>query len=153
MWLKTTSPTGGKLIGLDRRSGWPAGHQDDKHMYMGADGRVNFGVFNGAPQIVSSGAPLNDGRWHHVVATQGPGGMQLYVDGALQASNPGVTTSADYSGYWAVGGSEAQGLSRWPNPPSTLFFNGQIDETAVYPSVLSPAQVAQHHALGVQAAP
>jgi hypothetical protein len=152
-WLKTTSATGGKLIGLDRRSRWPAGHHDDKHMYMGTDGRVNFGVFTGAPQIVSSGAALNDGRWHHVVATQGPGGMQLYVDGALQASNPQVTTSADYSGYWTVGGSESQGLTHWPTPPSTLFFNGQIDETAVYPSVLSPAQVAQHHALGIQASP
>jgi len=30
-------------------------------------------------------APL---AWHHVVATGGPAGMQLYVDGALVGTNP-----------------------------------------------------------------
>jgi hypothetical protein len=67
----------------------------------------------------------------------------MYVDGALVGSNP-QTSNENYTGYWRVGGDN---LNSWPNQPSSGYFNGQIDETAVYPSVLSAAQIAQHHTL------
>jgi hypothetical protein len=80
-----------------------------------------------------------------MVATQGPGGMRLYVDGALRSSNATVTSSRNYQGYWRVG---YDNLSNWPSAPSSYYFAGSIDEAAVYPAALSAAQVAQHYALG-----
>ncbi|MEY9998055.1 hypothetical protein ABIE67_010174 [Streptomyces sp. V4I8] len=155
-WFKTTSATGGKIIGFDSRT-WMAGSRHyDKHIFMANGGRLVFGSYAGGIQTVSSDPGFNDGKWHHVVATQGPGGMHLYVDGALRAGNPQVTTSADYTGYWHVGGGEKGGLAGWqlaPGNPASELFNGQIDEAAVYPGVLSREQVARHYQLGMQGAP
>src|SRR5207249_1701548 len=84
-----------------------------------------------------------DGAWHHVVGTQGPSGMALYVDGAQIGTNA-VPNSQAYDGYWRVG---ADNLNGWPDQPSSGFFAGRIDETAVYPSVLTADQVSRHYAL------
>ncbi len=41
----------------------------------------------------------------------------------------GETGNQSYSGYWHVGGDNLNG---WPNQPSSAYFAGQIDETAIY---------------------
>ena len=79
--------------------------------------------------------------WHHVVATQGPGGMQLYVDDVLVGTDP-RTGNQSYSGYWRLGGDN---LGAWPNRPSTDYFTGSIDDAAIYDTVLSAAQVNTHY--------
>ena len=54
--------------------------------------------------------------------------MTLYVDDNLVGSN-GVTTNQGYGGYWRVGGDN---LNAWPDQPSSAYFNGTIDEVAIY---------------------
>lgn len=142
-WIKTTTVRGGKIIGFGNLTMQNSG-QYDKHVYMRNDGRLMFGVYSGGTRTVTTPAAYNDGAWHHVVATQGPGGMALYVDGQLRAANPLYTGSESYQGYWRVGGDN---LANWPNRPTSNFFAGQIDETAVYPTALSSSQVAAHYAL------
>jgi hypothetical protein len=53
---------------------------------MTNDGRLLFGVNPGTKVTLSSAAGLNNGQWHQVVATQGPAGMALYIDGARVAT-------------------------------------------------------------------
>ncbi|CAL9365028.1 hypothetical protein SUDANB120_00743 [Streptomyces sp. enrichment culture] len=141
-WFRTNTTRGGKLFGFgsnqDRRSS-----QYDKHLYMTNDGRLVFGVYNGATRTVTTAGSYNDDTWHHVVATQGPGGMALYVDG-VQRGTLNVTTHENFAGYWHAGGDN---LTSWPNRPSSDFWAGRLDETAVYGSVLTPAQVQEHHRL------
>jgi hypothetical protein len=154
VWFKTTSTTGGRIIGFDSRNYYPA-HQADKQIYMTRDGRLDFTARPGSVQTISSAQGFNDGKWHHVVATQGPGGMQLYVDGTQRASSPQATTSDNYAGYWHVGGGD-KGGSGWhlaPGDPAGALFTGQIDEAAVYPAALSAAQVTQHYTIGTQGTP
>jgi len=140
-WFKTTTTTGGKLIGFGSRQLLISG-QYDKHIYMQNNGRIRFGVFNGGTQTLESPTALNDGQWHHVVGTQGPGGISLYVDGVRVGRNTAVTTNNSYPGFWRVGGDN---LNSWPGAPTSRFFAGSIDETAIYPSALSDAQVASHY--------
>ncbi|MBT2468942.1 LamG domain-containing protein [Streptomyces sp. ISL-66] len=141
-WFKTNTTRGGKLVGFgnnqDRTSS-----QYDKHVYMTNDGRLAFGVYTGGTRTVTTSAAYNDDAWHHVVATQGPGGITLYVDG-VQKGTLNVTTHENFSGYWHAGGDN---LSGWPNRPTSDFWAGRLDETAVYPTVLSAAQVQNHFAL------
>ncbi|MGP3947226.1 LamG-like jellyroll fold domain-containing protein [Streptomyces sp. 7N604] len=144
-WFKTTTTQGGKIVGFGNRTQEPSSSYD-KHLYMTNDGRVIFGVYSSGVRTISSGSGLNDGRWHHVVATQGSSGMRLYVDGSLRASNLLVTGSQNYEGYWHVGGDSIN--SSWPSTPTSDYFAGQIDETAIYPSVLSSSQVSAHRGLG-----
>ncbi|MCX5609660.1 MULTISPECIES: DNRLRE domain-containing protein [unclassified Streptomyces] len=141
-WFKTNTTRGGKLFGFGNNQS-RGSNQYDKHLYMTNDGRLVFGVYTGATRTVTTGAAYNDNQWHHAVATQGPGGMTLYVDG-VQKGTLNVTTHENFSGYWHAGGDS---LGGWPDRPTSEYWAGQLDETAVYPTVLSSAQVQNHHAL------
>ncbi|MFF9410481.1 LamG-like jellyroll fold domain-containing protein [Streptomyces anandii] len=141
-WFRTTTDRGGKLVGFGNNT-TRASSNYDKHVYMRNDGRLVFGVWTGTARTITSPAAYNDGAWHHVVATQGPSGMALYVDGT-QAGTLAETNNQAYSGYWHVGGDNLNG---WPSQPSSSYFAGQIDETAIYPSALSAAQAQSHYAL------
>lgn len=143
-WFRTTTTRGGKIIGFGNNTTHTSGTYD-KHVYMTNAGRLVFGVYTGTTRTITTSAAYNDGAWHHMVATQGPGGMRLYVDGALRSSNATVTSSRNYQGYWRIG---YDNLNNWPSAPSSYYFAGSIDEAAVYPAALSAAQVAQHYALG-----
>ena len=147
-WFRTTSTTGGKLFGYGNTSSGNSANYD-RHVYMTNDGRLIFGVWNGQADTVTSPNSYNDGQWHHVVAAIGSGGMKLYLDGQLAASN-GVTTAQPFGGYWRVGGDN---LGGWPIQPSSFYFSGDIDEFAVYPQVLSPETIAQHFADAAAATP
>ncbi|MGW7312374.1 CBM96 family carbohydrate-binding protein [Streptomyces sp. NPDC054865] len=143
-WFKTSTTRGGKLIGFGNNTVNSSGSYD-KQIYMTNAGRLIFGVYNGSTRTISTGLfeTYNDNKWHHVVGTQGPGGMTLYVDGQNKGTNS-ATNSTPYAGYWHVGGDN---LGSWPTRPTSNFFAGQIDETAVYPTVLTQAQVKGHYDL------
>ncbi|MGW2086740.1 LamG-like jellyroll fold domain-containing protein [Streptomyces sp. NPDC001880] len=142
-WIRTTTTKGGKIIGFGSLT-MQNSTQYDKHVYMRDDGRLVFGVKSGSTRTITTPTAYNNGAWHHVVATQGTGGMALYVDGKLSASTALYTGNEKYDGYWRVGGDNMNG---WPSRPTSDFFAGQIDETAVYPTALSSAQISAHYAL------
>jgi Concanavalin A-like lectin/glucanases superfamily len=143
-WFKTTTTRGGMIMGFGNDPTQTSTFYD-KHIYMTDTGTLIFGVVPDSVRTITSSTHWNDGKWHHAVATEGSNGIKLYVDGTLRASNAAVTGSQDYLGYWRVGGDNLNG---WPSLPTSQFFNGQIDETAVYPTVLTPVQIANHYALG-----
>ena len=148
-WIKTSTTRGGKVVGFgDGRPRTDNGNLQqsdnyDRHIYMDNAGRLTFGTYSGSVNAARSSASYNDDQWHHVVATQGSNGMRLYVDGVRVAQNS-ATSAQDYRGNWHVGGDQLNG---WPEQPSSNFFAGQIDDTAVYAAVLTPGQVAQHYTL------
>ncbi|WP_277959822.1 PKD domain-containing protein [Frigoribacterium faeni] len=138
-WFNTTTTSGGKLIGFGNQQTGYSGNYD-RHVYMEQDGRLQFGNWTGRMNLASSTASYNDGRWHHVVATQGSDGMKLYVDGAQVGSNP-TTASDGYRGFWRLGGD-----SSWNS--GSGYWAGSLDEAAVYARPLDATTVAQHYALG-----
>jgi PKD repeat protein len=139
-WVNTTTSSGGALIGFgSSRTGLSA--TTDRQVYLRDDGRLAFRVGGVYPAEVVGAGTVNDGQWHHVVATQGPDGMALYVDGTLVGSAPNEV-AAFYRGYWRIGGDSA------PPAASADYFTGRLDEAAVYDTALTPAQVLQHLQLG-----
>lgn len=139
-WIRTTTTTGGKIIGFGNSATGSSGSYD-RHVYMDNAGRIFFGVYNGAVRTVNSTASFNDGQWHHVAATLGAGGMVLYVDGKVVGSRTDVVAGQAYSGYWRVGGDN---LNSWTNRPSSAYFKGDIAHVAVYPTVLSRVALVDH---------
>ncbi len=138
LWFNTTSTTGGKLIGFgSSRTGNSSSY--DRHVYMLASGQLVFGTYTGQINLATSSGSYNDGTWHHLVATQGPDGMTLYVDGQVVGTNP-QTQAQSYNGYWRIGGDN---LNSWN--ANNAYFAGTIDEAAVYPVELSAAQVTAHY--------
>ena len=160
-WFKTTTNTGGKLIGFgNTQTGMSSNY--DRHIYMMNDGQLVFGVWNNATETVETPNVYNDGQWHYVVATydasnNSGSNLALYVDGRLVGT--GNSSSAQgYSGYWRVGGDNLNGwnLDPWGSnsqgttQPNSYYFNGTMADVAVYPTALSAAQIAAHYAAALQ---
>jgi signal peptidase I len=145
-WIKSTSTTGGRILGFGNATGQTASTTTDRQLYLAPNGKVMFGV--GATKVaIASTAAVNNGAWHHVVGTytSGPNGMKLYVDGVLQSSS-GTATPVTMTGYWRAG---AEDLTGWPSAPTDGYFEGGLDELAVYPTALSAARVLAHYNAGI----
>ena len=113
---------------------------------MGTDNKLYFGVklSNTTNTTINSQSTFNDGSWHHVVATfSAANGSNMYVDGALVASNPALNSAATIAtGYWRVAYDVITG--NWTNAPSSAantYFNGSLDDVAAANTELTPAQV------------
>ncbi len=139
-WIKTTTTSGGKILGFGNQS-TASSTSYDRHIYMDGTGHLIFGVYPNAAKTVATGDSYNDGQWHQVVASLSSDGMALWVDGIEQASSS-TNSAQDYTGYWRIGGDNLNG---WPSTNGTQNdFTGQIDDTSIYPTALTAAQIRDH---------
>jgi len=148
-WIKTTTDRGGKILGFGGNSTGTSGNYD-RMIFMNNDGRLMFGVYPGSVRTVQSAKAYNDGEWHHVVATLGANGMQLFVDGKKLDSRTDTTSGQDFTGYWRVGGDN---LGGWPGSRSSDYFAGAIDDTAIYPTVLDRDTIVNHYVASGRTSP
>ncbi len=153
-WIKTSTAAGGRIIGFSNAQ---TGNSTsfDRHLYLDSNKRLAFGVNNSSNRTVTSVDTYADDKWHHVVGTMGSSGIALYVDGKRVGYNSSITVAKNYAGYWRLGGDT---LSSWPNRPTSGYFAGTIDDTAVYDRALSAATIQKHYqnsgrALAVPSAP
>ncbi len=137
MWLKTTQPGSGQfwwqgnnilygdVQGLTRRFG----------LSIGNDGKVLFGVGDLSTSLVNNNRPVNDGKWHHVVATRSgaSGQFTVYVDGAMVGQN----SRADLAGPLDVSPTLFLGNLQ----PNVASFRGSFDFLAVYAAAMQPDAV------------
>jgi len=79
-------------------------------------------------------AANTDGTWHHVVATVGPAGQRLYVDGVLAASNA-TASGSGFPSYFHFGGPVDANNGTTQN-------SARIAQAAVFPNQLSQAQIS-----------
>jgi Concanavalin A-like lectin/glucanases superfamily/Domain of unknown function (DUF5122) beta-propeller len=143
-WFKTTTNSGGKIIGFGNNK-TSLSSSYDRQIYMLNNGKLVYGVYNGSTQTIQSASSYNDGQWHQIAATLGSAGMVFYVDG-ISVGGSKNTGAQNFNGYWRVGGDQ---LSGWPNKPSSNFFNGTIDEVSVYSAQLSGAKIYTHYSAGI----
>ncbi len=146
-WFKTNM-TGG-IVGFgNAQTG--ASSDYDRMLWVGPSGHLHFGVWIGSASILSSNAPVNNGQWHFVVASIGPSGMHLYVDGVQVASNGTTQGQQGYSGWWRIG--ELPGPC-WPDTSgcsSLMPFVGKISQVAIFPYQVTTQMVQLQY---TQAAP
>jgi signal peptidase I len=144
-WIRSTSTTGGRILGFGNATGQTASTTTDRQLYLAPNGKVMFGVGGATKVAIASTATVNNGSWHYVVGTYAAGAnnMKLYVDGALQTSS--TATPVALTGYWRAG---AEDLTGWPSAPTDGYYDGSLDELAVYTTALSAARVTAHYTAG-----
>ena len=140
-WIKTTTTSGGKIIGFGNSATGNSSNYD-RHVYMDNAGRIWFGVHPGGVRTVNSSAAFNDGQWHQVTASLGSNGMVLYVDGKIVGSRTDVTSGQPFTGRWRIGGDNIGG---WTNQPSSNYLAGDIAQVSIYPTVLSRPEIVGHY--------
>lgn len=149
-WFSTTTTVGGQIVGQGTTNNTESqsSNSNSRKLYMLDDGRISWGVRAGARRTVTSVDSYNDGSWHHAVGILDPvAGLSLYVDGVLVGADPTTDYADAVRGYWRIGGDRTQ---YWPNRPSSDYFDGLIDEVALYPYPMPAEQVARHAAMGSQ---
>lgn len=115
--------------------------------YASPSNRWEFWIGNGVDTgwNVITGPAVTLGAWTHLVGQYDGSSMKLYVNGNLIGS-----TAASYAVNTArnlrIGGGASEG-------PGDFFFNGLVDEVAIYPSVLSASRVAEGYATGIATTP
>ncbi len=158
IWFKTTTSTGGKLIGFgNAQTGLST--IADRHLYMTDTGAIAFGAANRngnsqnfrAATITSPKVGYNDGAWHVAAGTMSAAGATLYIDGkeSVRISNS-VVAERPYNGYWRIGYDtmDFDGNKDWAATPTSPFFAGTIDNAAVYSAALTADQVKAHYDAG-----
>ncbi|HWD92599.1 MAG TPA: PA14 domain-containing protein [Verrucomicrobiae bacterium] len=134
-WVKTAA-TGGSgqwYNGKGLVDGEMPGVADDFGISL-VGSKAAFGVGNPDTTITTTGS-INDGSWHHVTATRdsASGQMNLYLDGALQATATGATGSKTAPTNLRVGSIQT-GVSGG-------FLSGTIDDVQIFNRVFSAADV------------
>jgi hypothetical protein len=133
VWLNSQSLNGGRIAGFgDASSGNSVNF--DRHIYLDSNNALRFGYTYGASKpTVNSASGLNDGRWHHILATSN--NLHWYLDGVNQGA-VGAGANLGYTGFWRIGGDT---LTGWSAQPNSIYFQGRIDEFSVYKIGLSAA--------------
>ncbi len=91
----------------------------------------------GGSLSLSTNLPLN--QWHHIAVVGDGTSLKIYLEGALQGTGGGATANYGSSASpFNIGGG---GIF----DPSGNFFNGQIDEAAVWARDLSAVEIQQQY--------
>jgi hypothetical protein len=144
-WFRTDVASG-RVFGFGSDQA-PASTYRDRHLFLDTSGRLRFGVEGSGSQFkftVGSTEPVNDGQWHHAVATFTSRSMVLYLDGQRQGSRTDAATLRQYSGHWRVG---RQSLDGWANNGGPVFV-GDVDTVRVHDRVLDADTIAAEFAAG-----
>jgi hypothetical protein len=86
-------------------------------------------------------APLTEGQWAHAVVTGDGTTMTLYVNGASVASGPEGAITANVAATALAFGAQSDFSIQW--------FDGSLDEPAIYTHALAPARVLAHYQAGI----
>ncbi len=148
-WVKTSSLSGQSIIAKMNNAapftGWD---------FIVASGKLQFQLTdtwstNALSKQGSTDLTLNGAPWHHVAATYDgsatAGGINLYVDGVLDAPSSTVNTLTGDPRYATPVTIGSRSAGR--------FFTGSLAEIAVYSRELSADQIMAHRTAGTTAPP
>lgn len=134
VWFKTTSNA--QMGCWSNREGNPAG------LYFGLGSGKAFTYHTSAtPPQINGTRVVNNGSWHHYVLAHDGATARIYLDGVLDTS--AAQTHPGGTGIISIGCDQ----------PNSAFWNGSLDEVAVYPTALTAQQIADHVAAASLPAP
>ena len=141
VWAKLTNCDSRNkvMVGRDNRPG-------GTHWWVGCSistktARFNLLDTNDNGIDVNGTTPINDGEWHHIVAVRDNSNdeIRLYVDGVLEDS-----ATHDYTAGFDATTTLGIGYMAYTGTPD-YFFDGLLDEVALYGRVLTPSEIIQHY--------
>lgn len=130
-WFRTTSASQQTIVQQRDNDGF----NGEYVLQVFPDGTLNFFLFgDGASQfVIGTQQSVNDGAWHHVAAgREGKRGF-IYLDGTLATETYGTARSLNPNITVGVGADIRDGAA---------FFDGSIDEVAIYDSVIPASEIA-----------
>ncbi|WP_167975071.1 DUF2341 domain-containing protein [Lentzea indica] len=129
-WFKTSTASGKKIVGYASDQTGTTEANYDRMLWVGTDGKLRFGVYDGVLRIGASAGTVTDGAWHHAVGVYDNVAqtLTLYLDGAVSSSVATGTTPQSYTGWWRIG--SYMMYAGWTNSAAG-YFPGSVDEVRV----------------------
>jgi hypothetical protein len=112
-------------------------------LHVGTDDLVHLGKPGTSGIAVSTVSIPTDGNYHHVVATKNGSVVHIYVDGVDVTGTVSNLTIQNTTAPLQIGR-----YYNNTNGGSSFYFNGDLDEVAVYTTALSEARVLAHYEMG-----
>jgi len=143
VWFNTRSESRSAIVSSDDGSGYYTVEINGNG--SGPDiGRAAFVVNDGVltRTVATDRSDLNDGRWHNLTAVRRGTQIHLYVDGVRRGTSDVGTFGSVGNGAPYVGRRGSAG---------TDYFNGLIDELAIWSRALSEAEIGDVIAAGTRA--
>ncbi|HEY3718478.1 MAG TPA: polymorphic toxin-type HINT domain-containing protein [Jatrophihabitantaceae bacterium] len=147
LWFKTSG--NGPLVGYQDHALASASTLGVPVLYVGSDGKLRGQLWTGTIAPITSAGTVNNGAWHHVVLSSMGATQTLFLDGTQVGTLSGTIDQSTLT-YNQVGAAYASATT-WPGYGTTQrrYFNGSVDEVALYSHPLSADVVAAHRRLGV----
>jgi len=141
LWAKrrTISNTYQVLVG---KPGHGQSKFENYAVWLAPSNRYTAYFGNGSTFVAVTTPAVTDTNWHHIVATHNGSRVRIYMDGVLKQD---IATTLQMA-------ANTQPLNIGRANANTYFFNGWLDEVAVYPTAL-PAQTILAHYNRALAAP
>ena len=133
LWLKpvTPLPGGTHFMAFSTRGG---GGNNDIYVALKPGNQIEVGTGFGSASMVGN---VGDGLWHQVTCVLDNVTCRFYIDGVFVTAP--VLTGRTVPIQWLA--------SIGRDQLGTLHFPGSLDEVAIYPTALTPQQIAEHYAL------
>ena len=124
-WIKTTTTGEGDFFSMNPPSG-------DQFLLCILGGDILFYESGWEP---AAGVSVNDGTWHHVVATRENMYVKIYVDGVYMIAGS-YTSSVRFaaSDRWSI-------AQEWDGSTPSDFYTGSVDDVRLYNRSLTAEQV------------
>lgn len=135
LWLKPASLAAAQVLISKGTAGEYA-------LTLNTNGSVTFNMGASFSATVVPAASITAGTWYHLAVTRALQGKAIvgYLNGSQTFSGTYVSAPSTTTNVVRLGAA---------SPTTGSFFNGVLDEVALYARVLSGSQVANHHAWGV----
>ena len=137
-WFNLSSSAVTPAIGIDKEHTYRLVAADDQSNHSASAYQFFVPDISGTTHPCQSTTLYSNGSWHYVVGTyDGAGNMTLYVDGTVAATTTwtGTLTLALNTNEFEIGRRDE--LAR--------YFQGQLDEVALYNQALSSANVTANY--------
>ncbi|WP_406192102.1 DUF6531 domain-containing protein [Kitasatospora sp. NBC_01560] len=141
LWFRTAAP--GVILSYQNRAMGEDPYNVVPALYVGSDGKLR-GKFNSPGEPVTTPGAVTDNTWHHAVLSAARDNTALFLDGVKVGTTAGDINHLNMDRAYLGGGYTGS----WPGGNGGWsWFNGQIDEAAVYDYPLTDQSVAEHYAL------
>jgi hypothetical protein len=140
-WVRAaSSPNNGGIFSREDNQGGPPS-EGYVAFVSNDEGVFGFQRLDGANQtLLSSNSMGSAARYIHIVAVYDGAAMLLYVNGAAETMQTAAFAIAGAMNHFVVG-TEAGGAED--------FFQGQLDEVAIYGHALTASRVSAHYNKGI----
>ncbi len=147
LWFNTDEDDDGTLASSDS-----SGYDDGGHfnLSINGNGQLKLRMQDDDSSHTITGGNVASGQWSQVTVTWGEGGMNIYQDGQLVASDPNYTGGLQGNeNPWTFGASQTHSGNENSNGVRD-FFDGHLDDIAIFGEQMDADQVQSLYENGVQ---